>query len=72
MDRYNFWDLFQENADGSLTPKERIDVNGIEFGPGVHFQRGVIFGGINFHLFKNHDIAVEKNGSVAVIKGFYK
>lgn len=71
--RYKFWDVFQELQDGSLTPKKQIDVNGIVFGPGVAFQRGVVFGGVDFQLYKQNDIAgIEMPGEVLKIVGFYK
>ena len=58
--QYKFLDVFTENQDGSLTPKRPIFVNGISFGPGVTFQKGVAFGGIDFHLYKYWDIAAEE------------
>lgn len=70
--RYKFLDIFQENPDGSLSPRVRINVNGIEFGPGVSFGSGVVFGGINFHQYKYLDIGAEEQNGVLVIKGFYK
>ncbi|MFZ2205227.1 MAG: hypothetical protein WAV23_01405 [Minisyncoccia bacterium] len=70
--RYNFLDIFTENSDGSLTPKRQIFVNGISFGPGVVFQKGVAFGGIDFHLYKYWDIAVDEKDGVLNIKGFYQ
>lgn len=72
MNRQKFLDVFQENSDGSLSPRVRINVNGVEFGPGVTFGQGVVFGGINFHQFKYLDIATEDQDGVKVIKGFYK
>lgn len=67
-----FLDIFQELADGSLTPKILINVNGIMFGPGVVFQKGVVFGGVDFHLYKYRDIAVEEqsDGSLKIL-GFF-
>jgi hypothetical protein len=71
--RYKFLDIFQENSDGSLTPKKQIHVNGITFGPGgVNFQKGVAFGGVDFHLYKYWDIAVKEENGVLTIEGFYK
>ena len=71
--RYKFLDIFQENPDGTLTPKKIISVNGVTFGPGVIFSQGVTFGGVNFHQYKYLDIAVEiRLDGVLVIKGFYK
>ncbi len=71
--RYKFSDLFEERADGSLSPKVQIKINGIIFGPGVVFQKGVAFGGVDFHLYKNRDIAATDliDGSKE-IEGFYK
>jgi len=71
--KQKFTDIFQEFPDGSLSPKFQIEVNGISFGPGVVFQKGVSFGGIDFQLYKYKDIAVEKNpdGSLKIL-GFYK
>lgn len=70
MQPFRFLDVFQENPDGSLTPKRLIAVNGITFGPGTSFQRGVAFGGIDFHLYKYRDILADEESGVLVIKGF--
>lgn len=73
MYRYKFWELFQQNSDGSLSPKFIIRINGITFGPGVSFSQGVSFGGVNLFQFIGLDIAVEKNPDGAFeVKGFYK
>lgn len=70
--RYKFLDVFQENADGSLTPKRQIHINGITFGPGVNFQKGVAFGGVDFHLYKYWDIAGREENGALVIVGFFQ
>ena len=63
----------KQEQDGALMPKRQIDVNGIIFGPGVHFQKGVIFGGVDFQLYKADDIAVEEMpDGILKILGFYK
>ncbi|MBI5793942.1 hypothetical protein HZA87_02540 [Candidatus Uhrbacteria bacterium] len=72
MARKKFWEIFKENPNGSLTPLKTISVNGVEFNSQVSFGPGVNFGGVNFHLFKNLDIAVEEKDHALVIKGFYK
>jgi hypothetical protein len=69
--RYNFWDIFSKNQDGTLTPKKVINVNGIVFGQGISFSNGVAFGGINFFQYQNKDIAGEESNGVVIIKGFY-
>ncbi len=73
MENKAFFDIFQELPDGSLRPKVQIDVNGIVFGQGVLFQKGVVFGGIDFHLYKGKNIAAEAkpDGSLKIL-GFYK
>jgi hypothetical protein len=68
--RYKFLDVFRENSDGSLTPIRQIHVNGITFGPGVTFQKGVAFGGIDFHLYKYWNIVGNENNDILTITGF--
>ncbi len=72
MKRYSFREVFDILPDGSLTPKLRIKVSGIEFGPGFTFGPGVAFAGVDFHRYKNLDIAAEEHGGVVEIKGFLK
>lgn len=67
---YKFLNVFQENSDGSLTPRRQIYVNGITFSPGTNFQKGVAFGGIDFHLYKYWDILGKENEGVLVVTGF--
>ena len=71
--RYKFLDIFQESPDSSLSPKVQIEVNGVSFGPGVVFQKGVVFGGVDFFQYRYLDIAViVQEGGVLKIVGFYK
>jgi hypothetical protein len=72
MQRFPFLAVFNENSDGSLTPKRQIHINGINFGPGTIFNKGVAFGGVDFHLYKYWDIAGEEKDGVLVILGFYQ
>lgn len=72
MKRYKFLEIFQENPDGSLSPRRVINVNGITFSPGVSFGQGVSFGGIDFHRFKYLDIAAEEQNGILIIRGFFK
>lgn len=72
--RFKFSDIFQKNADGSLTPKKVINVNGIIFGPGVIIRPGFKFGGMDFLNFQQNDIAAEEDTEylgVLKITGFY-
>jgi len=70
--RYRFEQIFKELPDGRLTPKRRLRVGGVELGPGVIFSKGVSFSGIDFTLFRGHDIEAEEENGVLVIKGIYK
>lgn len=71
LQRLRFYEVFNKNPDGSLTPKRVVNVNGIIFGPGVSFGQGVNFGGVNFFQYEMYDIAAEEINGVLVIKGFY-
>lgn len=70
---YKFLDVFQESTDGALTPKFQIEVNGIVLGPGIVFQKGVAYGGVDFFIYKYRDIVGEtqENGTVRIL-GFVK
>ncbi len=70
--QYSFLDVFQENPDGSLSPKRAISISGITFGPGTTFQKGVFFGGIDFHMYKYRSIAGREENGTLVIEGFYE
>ncbi|HBD24536.1 MAG: hypothetical protein A2566_03720 [Candidatus Zambryskibacteria bacterium RIFOXYD1_FULL_40_13] len=78
--RVKFNDVFDEKPDGSLSPKVPIEINGVNFNSGTTFSKGVVFGGIDFHLYKNRDIAIQNSevpeentdSTVFHIVGFYK
>lgn len=75
MEEYNkyvFNEIFKENLDGSLTPIKTVQVNGIMVGPNVTFQKGVAFGGVDFHLYKNSHIAAKEENGILNIVGFFK
>lgn len=71
MARINFNAVFLRSPDGSLEPRQRIRVGGVEFGPGVRFTRGVALGGVDFTLFVGRDLEVETDRDVLVVKGIY-
>lgn len=66
-----FNNVFIQHPDGTLEPQQRIRVGGVEFGPGVKFSKGVAFGGIDFAQFIGHDLDVETDGEILIIKGIY-
>jgi hypothetical protein len=76
IQRFNFTDIFTilQNESG-LSTKQWIEVNGVTYSSGA-VGPGWIWGGVNFQLYKNIDIAAElreeSGHTVYVIKGFYK
>ena len=72
MKKYRFLEIFKEEPDGSLTTIRKIKVNGVIFNIDTSFTNTICIGGINFHMFKHLDIAVEEMDNLLIIKGFYK
>lgn len=72
MARITFNTIFTQHPDGSLEPRQRIRVGGVEFGPGVRFTRGASFAGIDFTLFIGKDFEVEKKNGILIIKGIHQ
>ncbi|OGI57390.1 hypothetical protein A2640_02225 [Candidatus Nomurabacteria bacterium RIFCSPHIGHO2_01_FULL_36_23] len=70
--KYKFSEIFKENLDGSLTPIKPIQINGVTFRSSTSFQKGVAFGGIDFHLYKNRDIAAKEENDILNFIGFFK
>ncbi len=72
MARVTFDSIFTTHPDGSLEPKQKIRVGGVELAPGVRFRHGVSFAGVDFTLFIGHDFEVDDDGDVKVIKEIYQ
>ena len=71
MNRYDFFTVFQENLDGSLTPRMPITVNGVTFGQTISFRPGVSFGGVDFHRYRGQAILGEESNGVLIVRGFF-
>ena len=71
LQRYEFQDVFQENLDGTLSPRRIITISGVTFTPDVTFGPGVVVGGIDFHKFKYQPIAAEEQNGALIIRGFF-
>lgn len=71
MARMNFDVIFLTHQNGAIEPRQQIRIGGITLGPGVQFQGGVSFSGIDFSQFRGRDFEVETDGNVLVIKGAY-
>ncbi len=69
--RVSFSTVFIQHRNGTLEPRQRIRVGGVEFGPGVRFSKGVAFGGVDFTQFVGQDLEVETKEEVLIIKGIY-
>lgn len=67
--RVHFDDIFTITADGSLSPKVPVDINGVRMGPGVTFGGGVQFGGFALSQVVGHDLGVRRlpNGFVQLV-----
>lgn len=73
IQKFRFYDIFQRNEDGSLTPRRTLRIGGVTFGPGVSFSRGVSFSGIDIFQYQGLDIAgIDLEGEgILEIRGFY-
>jgi hypothetical protein len=56
--RVHFDDVFTVTADGNLSPKVPVDINGVQMTPGVVFGGGVQFGGFAMRQAAGHDLGV--------------
>lgn len=72
MARVKFWELFQINPDGTLSPKVKIKIAGVQLDPGVKFTRGVAFSGIDLFQYYGVDLEVNQVEDVHEITGIYK
>lgn len=71
--RKKFFDVFKENEDGSLTPKETIKIGGVMLGANsIRFSKGVVFAGLNIFDHYGKDLEVEQENGIIIIKGFYE
>ncbi len=68
----NFNEIFNTHVDGSIEPRRLIQVGGVSFGPGVRFNRGVSFSGIDFSLFIGREFQVRDENGVINILGVFQ
>ena len=70
--RVPFSSLFEQNPDGSLTPKVPVRRGGAQVMPGVPFGGSVSFVGVNFAQYVGKDLEVEvKEDGVYLITDVY-
>lgn len=70
--RVPFSSVFNQNSDGSISPKVTVRVGGVSMGPGVSFGKGVQMGGVDIASHAGKDLEIDKNkdGSIT-LKGIY-
>lgn len=68
--RAHFDELFAVDANGNLSPKVPIEVNGTQMTPGVSFGGRAQFGGFAFSQAVGHDFGVRRlqSGFVQIVK----
>lgn len=66
-----FDQLFQVNADGSVSPKMPVSFKGVTMTSAVKFSSGVMFSGIDITKYIGHDIEVNQQNGVSNIIRFY-
>jgi hypothetical protein len=69
--RINFDQVFTVLPDGSVEPKQRIRIGGVEMSAGNRFSRGTSFGGVDLASYTENDLEVETKDDLIVIKGIY-
>ena len=70
--RVPFSYVFQTNADGTVSPRGSVHVNGITIKPGTSIGSKVSFGGFDISTAVGRDLEIEKNKDVVVIKDVYR
>jgi hypothetical protein len=69
--RINFYTIFNVNADGSISSKEKtIKIGGVQFGPGARFKN-VSFSGVNSSMLIGRDLEVRDDNGIYSIIGIY-
>lgn len=64
-----FYEVFQVDANGSVSPRIPVEINGVTMTPGVSFTEGVSFGGFDIAAMKGKEFIIERRGNLVVIKG---
>jgi len=68
--RVRFDDIFQDNGDGTYSPRRTVRIEAVTFGPGVSFDANVEFCGVDIASYAGQDLEVEEDADGTVeIKG---
>lgn len=71
MAKLPFDAVFRMYEDGMIEPRQRIRVGGVTFGSGVRLGKGMVMGGVDFTQFIGHELEVETDQDVLVVKAVY-
>jgi hypothetical protein len=67
----SFDELFRRNADGTISPRIPVHINGVTMVPGGEIGGGVNLGGVDLTQFVDMDLDVEIQEGVHAIRGIY-
>lgn len=72
IQKMRFLDVFEEDKNKSLTLRVKLKIKDEEFNRGESFTKGEKIGGIDFHILRYFDLAVEPKGDDSYeVKGFF-
>lgn len=70
--RVTFDEVFQQNPNGSYSPRSTVKIGGVTMNPGVSFTPGVSFSGVDITQYVGRDLEVEKHSDGTIeVKGAY-
>jgi len=72
--RVPFNEVFNDNGDGSYTPRGAVRIGGVTMGAGVAVRGGLSFSGVDIAQYAGKDLEVERSSdglSMIEIKGTY-
>jgi hypothetical protein len=70
--KMHYDDLFKHNADGSTSPIRPLEINGEMVGTDTKIVNGLKYGGIVLSAYPGHDMLVDTQRSVVIIRQVIK
>lgn len=72
LERVSFWDVFEWNAAGKLSPWKKINIGGRLITPNQYFHKGGTIAGVDLYENVGHDLDVyEREDGVIVLESIY-
>ena len=65
-------DIFKHNADGSISPKQILQINGEMVNTDTKIAAGTKYGGIDLSAYTAHDMMVDTSRGVIIIRQVIK